>query len=143
MYKVTENKIDVHIFKLLEHATSTDKVMEEYNLYQQIEARRLYGWKDNNTYVACIGIEKLGGRVAEIKHIAVMPKNRNQHLGSKMINYVLKEIGIRRLIAETDHEAVGFYQRYGFTISSLGEKYPGVERFLCVWEEKVPVEQTR
>lgn len=31
--------------------------------------------------------------------------------------------------AETDHDAVGFYRTYGFSIHSLGEKYAGVERF--------------
>lgn len=35
------------------------------------------------------------------------------------------------LSAETDAEAVGFYRSCGFTVRSLGEKYPGTERFLC------------
>lgn len=140
MDKIVDNKIDIHIFKLLELATSTDKVIEEYNSYQQKENRILYGWKDKNAYVACIGIEMLGRRVAEIKHIAVTPNSRNQQLGSKMIHYVEQQLGLQRLIAETDNEAVGFYRSYGFAISSLGEKYPGVERFSCIWEEKVIVQ---
>lgn len=32
------------------------------------------------------------------------------------------------ITAETDHDAIAFYRRYGFEIQSLGEKYPGVER---------------
>ena len=31
--------------------------------------------------------------------------------------------------AETDQASVGFYQALGFTVESLGEKYPGVKRF--------------
>lgn len=135
MNKVIDNIIDIHIFKLLELATSTDKVINEYNCYRQMEKRTLYGWKSDNIYVACIGIEMIESHHAEIKHIAVAPSCRNQQLGSKMIHHVVQQLRLQRLIAETDYEAVGFYKSYGFAISSLGEKYPGVERFLCVWEK--------
>jgi hypothetical protein len=39
-----------------------------------------------------------------------------------------------RIVAETDEESVQFYRNIGFIIRSLGEKYPGVERFLCTYE---------
>lgn len=39
-----------------------------------------------------------------------------------------------RVIAETDEEAVNFYRSIGFEVYSLGEKYPGVERFRCIYE---------
>lgn len=35
------------------------------------------------------------------------------------------------LVAETDADAVGFYRHSGFEVMSLGEKYPGTERFSC------------
>ncbi|WP_342578619.1 GNAT family N-acetyltransferase [Psychrobacillus sp. FSL K6-2843] len=136
MNKVEEDTIDPYIFSLLEHATSSDKVLREYNLYQQIKTRKLYGWKRNNDYVACIGIEMTLSNDAEIKHIAVSPNLREQRIGSKMLDYMVNELGIRRLTAETDQDAVGFYRNYGFIVSSIGEKYPGVERFWCEWEKK-------
>jgi ribosomal protein S18 acetylase RimI-like enzyme len=33
------------------------------------------------------------------------------------------------IVAETDRNGVGFYAATGFTVTSLGEKYPGAERF--------------
>lgn len=36
------------------------------------------------------------------------------------------------LMAETDADVVGFYAACGFSTHSLGEVYPGVERFRCV-----------
>ncbi|HPH97803.1 MAG TPA: hypothetical protein PKW33_16525 [Anaerolineaceae bacterium] len=39
--------------------------------------------------------------------------------------------GLAKLSAETDCEAVDFYRRCGFQMESLGEKYPGMERFRC------------
>lgn len=43
----------------------------------------------------------------------------------------MEENLIRRMEAETDKNAVNFYRKIGFNITSLGEKYPGVERFKC------------
>ncbi|MGG4554653.1 hypothetical protein ABEX11_20625 [Paenibacillus humicus] len=43
----------------------------------------------------------------------------------------IRENQIRRVEAETDKDAVDFYRRLGFNITSLGQKYPGVERFQC------------
>jgi len=51
-----------------------------------------------------------------------------------MINFMENEY--TSIVAETDHEAVDFYRRYGFFITSLGEKYPGVERFLCQYTKQ-------
>jgi hypothetical protein len=33
------------------------------------------------------------------------------------------------IVEETDKDAVGFYSANDFVITSLGEKYPGIERF--------------
>ena len=37
--------------------------------------------------------------------------------------------------AETDKDAVDFYRKLGFSVTSLGEKYPGVERFHCEYSK--------
>ena len=49
-----------------------------------------------------------------------------------MLEAALRLIGAPWVEAETDADAVGFYARVGFTITSLGHVYPGVERFRCV-----------
>ena len=48
-----------------------------------------------------------------------------------MINEYIKKNEINKMIAETHKDAVIFYRNIGFEIKSLGEKYPGVERFQC------------
>ena len=70
----------------------------------------------------------------EIKHIAVSRNARGNGIGSKMIQFICKKYKLEFISAETDKDAVEFYQRYGFKITSLGEKYPGVERFWCELE---------
>lgn len=34
------------------------------------------------------------------------------------------------IVAETDIDSVGFYRQLGFVVTTLGEKYPGVEHVL-------------
>jgi hypothetical protein len=49
-----------------------------------------------------------------------------------MIDTLQREHDIPRLEAETDADAAAFYSKLGFTVTSLGETYPGIERFRCV-----------
>lgn len=59
---------------------------------------------------------------------------RGNRIGSKMIEFICNELSPRILYAETDNDAVDFHKKFGFKITNLGEKYPGVERFLCKYE---------
>jgi hypothetical protein len=62
---------------------------------------------------------------------------RHEGIGREMVEHARPAYGKRSLTAETDHEAVGFYERCGFAIQSLGELYPGVERFQCTLGEPI------
>ena len=48
-----------------------------------------------------------------------------------MLRQLCAKLMLKQLTAETDADAVGFYQRCGFEVESLGELYPGAERFRC------------
>jgi len=71
-----------------------------------------------------------------IRHIAVEPSVRKQGIGQHMVVWLLRERQFSHLLAETDHEAVGFYERCGFRVTSVGEVYPGTERFVCELDNK-------
>jgi ribosomal protein S18 acetylase RimI-like enzyme len=66
-----------------------------------------------------------------IHHIVVQPEWRGRGLGSALIRDGERQLGLSRISAETDRDAVAFYERTGFQVTNLGEKYPGVERFYC------------
>ncbi|WP_061809335.1 GNAT family N-acetyltransferase [Rossellomorea vietnamensis] len=131
MEEIRIKSIHPDIRKLLCFATSVEKVEEEYDLYIHSTERKLYGFTSGDELVGCIGVEFLNEGECEIKHIAVMPKHRGKGIGHKMIDYFGH---CTRVTAETDRDAVIFYKKLGFKIMSLGEKYPGVERFRCVLE---------
>jgi GNAT superfamily N-acetyltransferase len=100
--------------------------------YRTDAAWRLLGVEEGGTVVGCIGIEHDTGAAAVIRHIAVTPLHRGRGIGRLMIETVGDQFLLRRLCAETDADAVAFYRRCGFEVISLGEKYPGTERFRCV-----------
>ena len=79
--------------------------------------------------VGVVGYTVQGAEVV-ILHIATCEKSRRAGVGSRMLRAV-REVtpSHARLVAETDSDAVGFYIANGFVAESLGEKYPGVERF--------------
>lgn len=119
------------IQKLLSYATSESSIADEYKLYLSLDNRKLLAIDGNGKFAGCIGIKILKVDECEIKHIAVDPTERDKGLGTYMINFVCEKYNFKKITAETDFEAVNFYRNYGFTVSSLGEKYPGIERFKC------------
>lgn len=104
------------------------KILEQ--VYSQRDSK-LYVFIDNDgSALGIVGL-KGEGAYAEILHIALDEHKRNCGNGRKIIDELFELENLTELTAETDHDAVEFYRRYGFEIHSLGEKYPGVERFHC------------
>ncbi len=135
MKKVNAETIPRSISNLLSLATSHHKVEQEYEKYVTSSNRTLYSFDIAGEIVGCIGIEQISLIACEIKHIAVFANRRGHGIGSKMIHSISDKYSL--ISAETDHDAVAFYRNYGFTITSLGEKYPGVERFLCEYKKPI------
>lgn len=72
-----------------------------------------------------------GGGVWILTAIGVAVSHRGRGLGRRLLREVERTIDDDWIEAETDDDAVGFYRSCGFAVESLGEKYPGVERFRC------------
>jgi ribosomal protein S18 acetylase RimI-like enzyme len=89
-----------------------------------------YGVVCEGTLAGMIGIEAKN-KHGIIHHIVVAAFWRHCGIGRQMIDEAAVFLGLSVLEAETDADAVNFYRACGFVIRSLGEKYPGTERFLC------------
>ena len=90
------------------------------------------GYEEDCEIIAFLGLESVSKSAARIRGIAVSPHHRGQGVGRELIQAVRLRNPRVTLKAETDHDAVNFYRRCGFEATSLGERYPGVERFECV-----------
>jgi len=107
--------------------SSTVRALEHY----RVGTWRLLGYERGDRAIACIGFEELLDRSVVIHSLAVDPAHRRHCLGRRLIAELRARFPGSTLVAETDADAVGFYARCGFAIESLGERFPGVERFRC------------
>ena len=72
----------------------------------------------------------IGDSEVTVLHIATADSVRRQGIGTRLLAAVDEAVGHDLpLVAETDATSSAFYEAVGFTVESLGLKYPGVERF--------------
>lgn len=88
--------------------------------------------------VGIAGYEAHADRIV-LLHIAARPSERRRGIGKRLLWEIRTRHPERAVVAETDRDAVGFYRAVGFTVKSLGEKYPGVERFEVRWPPGITV----
>jgi N-acetylglutamate synthase-like GNAT family acetyltransferase len=106
--------------------------------YRSDPTWHLWGVAVEQEAVACLGLEIAAPQCAVIRCIAVATAFRRQRVGRRLLNTCVQRFSLQTIEAETDAEAVGFYRHCGFLVTSLGELYPGVERFRCVLQPHRP-----
>ncbi|MBX0355605.1 GNAT family N-acetyltransferase [Bacillus toyonensis] len=121
------------VLNVLQYAVGPSETsLKKAVLFYQGKKGRLYKYEEK----ACIGIEVIGATKARICHIAVVPEYRHTGIAFQMIREVVRMHQLTYVEAETDNEAVEFYKKIGFKVKSLGEKYPGIERFHLYFKNK-------
>jgi GNAT superfamily N-acetyltransferase len=126
---------DTTIVELIESATYPDPehvtaIISEYNDNPELD---ILGYYLEEQVIGIIGYRMNDNRILELRHIAVLPEERLHGFGRGMILEVLTLEKPKTIIVQTDEFSVNFYRSIGFTVESLGEKYPGVERFKCTY----------
>ena len=86
--------------------------------------------RDAGRIDGCIAYRRDGDSL-EVVNIGTAPAVRGAGLGRRLIEAAIEREKPQAVRLETDNDAVGFYRRCGFSVTSLGEKYPGIERFEC------------
>ncbi|WP_373232213.1 GNAT family N-acetyltransferase [Cohnella sp.] len=108
-----------------------EKVIESY---KNDSTQEIMGYYSEEELIGLIGYRMHGNNTLELMHIAVVPEEQGHGYGRGIILEILHQKSPSKIIVETDEDAINFYRNIGFTIESLGEKYPGVERFKCTYE---------
>lgn len=127
------------VAELLSYAVFPDdkSLQAAIQKYEKTESLQLYGYEDEKLLVGLIGYEIDDTKIVTVHHLAVLPENRLKGYGRGIFFELIQAQNPSQIIAETDEEAVDFYRNIGFVVYSLGEIYPGVERFRCVYEVEV------
>jgi len=108
-----------------------ERIEQAIGRYQHEEQMQLYGAIEEDEVIGIVGFTMDGDQNLILQHIAVRPENREQGHGREMMLELIGLMNPTTIVAETDEEAADFYRNIGFTVFSLGEKFPGVERFRC------------
>ena len=120
------------ILKQIVYKPTPEKFNRVLDKYRKDPNQMAFGFREGQRITGMIGLNFIEKDAVEMTHIVVVPENRGQGIGRKLIEAVFKNFHLKKLIAETDQDAVGFYRCCGFGVKSLGEKYPGTERFECI-----------
>lgn len=105
-----------------------EKTIKQYTSNDSLE---IYGYEVDGTLLGIVGFSLNEEERLVIHHISVDPEYRGMGYGRGQILELLELKNPKIISAETDEESVDFYRNVGFTVTSLGEKYPGVDRFQC------------
>ena len=94
---------------------------------------KIFACFNRGEIVGVIVISFLERNKIEIIGIDVVLSARSKGIGSYMINQTVTDYGLISVYAETDNDAVGFYQKNGFSVTEFSEIYDGetVIRYKC------------
>lgn len=97
--------------------------------YRNDSATALLGAHLDGDLVGVLGYAVSDAAVT-VLHIATAADRRRTGVGVALLGALRRAVpsGLP-IVAETDRDGVEFYAAIGFAVTSLGEKYPGVERF--------------
>lgn len=128
------NLQDPHVLDILSYSQympTEEKLKRLADTYASDPNLYAFACVDNSGMLGVAVFQRLTASAFEIVSIAVAPAFRGQGIGSKLISFAANTLTCGEIRAETDDDAVGFYRSCGFDVASLGEKYPGVIRYLC------------
>ena len=131
MSPVQDDDTARHLLTMSTGFPTPAKVEQGFTRYRDEPGWSLLAHAVDGQVTGVIGLQHMAPGEAVIQAIAVLPSHRGQGIGRQMVRQVWARFGLRRLTAETDKDSVEFHRPCGFAITSLGEKYPGIERFAC------------
>lgn len=124
------NDAAVHSLLALAAGGGQSRVDEAVRQYRDASSARLLIATLAGETLGLAGYRVIGDTTVVLLHVATAPHARRMGVGRRLLAEVRRAAPPELpVIAETDRDAVGFYRATGFTVASLGEKYPGVERY--------------
>ena len=131
---LTQCMDEPHVRELLSLSVgfpTDEKLTGIARLYTEESDRQVIGIELDGALAGLLGLQNVGDGRVEILHLAVSPGQRGNGLATMLLNEAIAHFQPVTLFAETDAGAVGFYDRHGFVIESLGSERYGIERFRC------------
>lgn len=124
----------LEVLKESVYRPTIERLNSRAELYMKSSNISAFGLKRDHKLCGVIVLDCSHTNQLVIMDIAVLKCAQKQGIGSSLIKYAKAYYQPKMIVAETDHDAVGFYKRFGFEINSLGEKHPGITRYQCKYD---------
>ncbi|CEO20429.1 GNAT family N-acetyltransferase [Paraclostridium sordellii] len=137
MYRIVDiscslkNDSTLEILKESVFNPTKEKLIKRVNYYESKEGIVSYGYIYDDVILGLIVLDKSSKYEMIILDIAVRKDKQKLRIGSELLNYVIYELKPRILVAETDDDAVGFYEKKQFEIVNLGGNFSNINRYEC------------
>ena len=121
------------IYKHCMFMPTEEKFNKKADLFLNDHSVKIFACFEQDKIMGIMVVSFKEQKKIEIIGIAVDVSTRGKGVGSYMINQVINNYGLLSVYAETDNDAVGFYQKNGFNIMEFSETYDGaiVVRYKC------------
>lgn len=129
---IKNNLCDKSIYFLLAPSVfnpTPERLLSRAEKYQVDDRVNVYAYSENGEYKGII-VFKIKDKTAEILDIAVQPEYQGQGIGSRLIDYIFSQFAVNKITAETDDDAIGFYKKYGFTVTDA-KLNRDTKRYVC------------
>lgn len=119
---IVSNKDVLEILKYSHFNPTKEKLSKLTENYHKNEDVFPFASFNGDKISGIIVVQMINNGNYEIIDRAVDENYRGQGIASKLIDYVIENLGIKILFAETDDDAVGFYGKYGFKTELIQDK---------------------
>lgn len=121
------------IYKYCMFMPTTEKFNKKVDSFLSDSYVKIFACLINDKIKGIMVVSFLEQTQAEIIGIAVEEATRGIGIGSFMIREIVKKCSMNYLLAQTDKDAVGFYQKCRFGVTEFTELYNGktVTRYKC------------
>ena len=121
------------IYKHCMFMPTEEKFNKKVEQFLNNNSVKIFACFSHGKIVGVMAVSFIEQKKVEILGIAVDVSARGKGIGSYMINQIVNDYGLVSVYAETDNDAVVFYQKNGFNITAFSEIYDGetVVRYRC------------
>ena len=109
-----------------------ERLLNRAKKYQEDKSVNIYSYKKDGKYKGIV-IFKIVNNSATMLDIAVKLDYQGQGVGSKLVDFIFNSFNVDSITAETDDDAIGFYKKYGFTVTDTKVNHD-TKRYVCVCE---------
>ena len=118
----------LQVYEIYKHCMfmpTKEKFNNKVDLFLNDNSVKIFVCFEQDKIVGIMVVSFKEQKKIEIIGIAVDVSTRGKGIGSYMINQVINNYGLLSVYAETDNDAVGFYQKNNFSITEFSEIYDG------------------